>query len=187
MVIDINQKKIAFGDKYKIFINGEQKYFASTKLISFLPELYLFNNQNARARLTMSKKWSWFSPRYNITLWDNDTIEFNTVSFWKSHYQCQDGADLYEIYGHKGRRHSVYKNDVQVAWWDKEMVSWFEGDNYKIVADDDSNHELIISFCLVLDNQNSSNKNSNTVTIDLGNIGPQAKEFDYGWRPKRLH
>lgn len=186
MVIDINQKKIAFGDKYRIFINGEQTYFASSQLIGFMPKLHLFDNQNSRAKLTMGKKWSWFSPKYEVTLWDGGIIEFGTVSLWKSHYQCQDGADLYEIFGHKGRKHSVYKNDVQIAWWDKEMVSWFEGDNYKIVADDDSNHELIIGFCLMLDSQFSNNKNGNTVTIDFGNIGPQAKEFDYAWRPKQL-
>ena len=56
MVIDINQKKIAFGDKYRIFINGNQTYFASTELVSFMPKLHLFDSKNSRAKLTMRKQ-----------------------------------------------------------------------------------------------------------------------------------
>ncbi len=186
MVININQKKIAFEDKYRIYVNGKLSHSASTELISFLPRLYLFSNQSSRARLIMKKRWSWFNTKYRVTLWDGNDINFTTVSLWRSHYQCQEGVNLYDIYGHKGRKHSVYKNDVQVAWWDKEMVSWFEGDNYKLVADDDSDYELIVAFCLMLDNQNSSNDNGNTVIIDFGNIGPQAKEFNYEWKAKQL-
>ena len=186
MVIDINQKKIAFGDKYRIYINGEQKFSASSALISLLPSIYLFIDGKRSARLTIDKQWSWFKTKYRIGLWDGDSIYFTTASFWKLHYQCQDGADLYDIYGHKGRKYSVYKNDVQVAWWDKEMVSWFEGDNYRIVADDDCNYELVIGFCLIIDSQYSNDDDGNTVTVDFGNVGPQAKEFDHLWRPKQL-
>jgi uncharacterized protein YxjI len=184
MIIDINQKKIAFGDKYRIHINAEQAYFASTELISFMPRLHLFSHQSNRARLSMEKKWSWFNTRYEITLWDGNKIEFTTASLWKSHYQCRFGNDLYDIYGHRGRKYSVYKNNLQVAWWDKEMVSWFEGDNYRIIADEDSNYELIMGFCLMLDNRYSDNDNGTTVTIDFGSIGPEAKKFDEKWRPK---
>ncbi|MFT2010202.1 hypothetical protein ACMA1I_16120 [Pontibacter sp. 13R65] len=176
---------MAFGDKYRIFINGEQRYFASTELVSFLPKLYLFDNQHSRAKLIMRKKWSWFNTKYKITLWDRDIIEFTAAAFWSIHYQCQDGGDLYDVYGHKGRKHSVYRNGVQIAWWDKEMVSWFDGDNYRVIADDDSNYELVMAFCLMLDNKDSSSDNGSTVTVDFGNIGPQAKEFDYAWRPKQ--
>ena len=187
MVIDINQKKIAFGDKYRIYVNGEQKFSASTAIISLLPSIYLFDSGKTNARLTIDKHWAWFNTKYSIKLWDGGKIDFLSASFWKSHYKCQDGGDLYDIYGHRGRKYSVYRNDVQIAWWDKEMVSWFEGDNYKIIADDDCNYELVMGFCLIIDSQHSSSNNWNTVTIDFGNIGPQARVFDYAWRPKQLH
>lgn len=186
MIIDINQKKIAFGDKYKIFINGEEQYFASTELISLQPKIHLFGLKQPKARLTMTKKWNWFSVKYSIRLWDNSEIQFKTISFWKSHYQCCFVEDVYDIYGHRGLKHSIYKNNVQVAWWDKEMVSWFEGDNYKIVADEDSLDELIIGFCLMIDNSYSNKNGNNTLTIDLGKIGPQTKRFNTDWRPKQL-
>jgi hypothetical protein len=86
--------------------------------------------------------------------------------------------------GHIGRKYSVYKNELQVAWWDKEAVSWFDGDNYKILADIDCDLDLIISFCLIVDNFSSNENDGNTVTYDFGNIGFQAKKFDENWQPK---
>ncbi len=36
MEIDINQKKISIGDKYQIFIDGQQRYSASRQLLQLL-------------------------------------------------------------------------------------------------------------------------------------------------------
>ncbi len=85
MVIDINQKKISFGDKYRIFVDGERKYAAATELISFMPRLYLFDNNKSQARLTMQKRWSWFKTRYKLTLYDGGVLDFTTVSVWRMH------------------------------------------------------------------------------------------------------
>lgn len=78
----------------------------------------------------------------------------------------------------------MYKNDEQVAWWDKKRVTWFEGDNYKIVADNKGHYELLIAFCLIIDNYLSNDKGNNSMTIDFGHIGPQARKFDKTWQPK---
>jgi len=62
--------------------------------------------------------------------------------------------------------------------------SWFEGDNYKIVADESCDVELIVSFCIIIDNYYSNmNSDTKTLNFDLGNIGPEAKVFDQNWRP----
>lgn len=185
MEIDINQKKISIGDKYQIFIEGQQAYSASRQLLQLLPEINLFQtNSGGGARMTIKKRLSWFKAKYDITRWDNNVFQFRTKSIWKLHYQCQFGPDTYDIYGHRGRKYSVYKNDIQVAWWDKKAVSWFAGDNYKITADKDCDIDLIISFCLIVDNFSYNDKDGNTVTYDLGNIGFQAKKFDNSWHPK---
>lgn len=184
MEININQKKIAIGDKYIIFVDGQQVYKASRKLLRWLPEIVLFTNDSDKARIIINKQFSFFKAHYYITRHDNSRFEFNTVSYWKRHYQCQTGADSYDIYGHRGRKYSVYKNDKQVAWWDKNAVTWFAGDNYKIIADTKIDRELVISFCLVIDNFSSEGKNGNAVTFNVGNIGPQAKAFDKTWQPE---
>jgi len=184
MEIDINQKKISIGDKYQIFSEGRQTHSASRQLLQLLPEINLFENENGRARMTLNKRLSMFKAKYDITRWDNSLFQFRTISIWKLHYECQFGSDKYDIYGHRGRKYSIYKNDIQVGWWDKKAVSWFAGDNYKITADKDCDVDLIISFCLIIDNFASNDKDGNTVTYDLGNIGFQVKKFDKTWQPK---
>jgi uncharacterized protein YxjI len=184
MEIDINQKKISIGDKYQIFVDGQQTHSASTKLFRWLAEINLFENGSDRPKYVIKKKWTFFNTSFDLRRWDNNVLVFRTKSFWKRHYQCQVGQDLFEIFGHRDRKYSIYKNYKQIAWWDKRAVAWFNGDNYKIIADKDCDHELIISFCLIIDNTQSNDNGGNTLTIDVGNIGPQAKKFDPTWQPK---
>jgi uncharacterized protein YxjI len=181
--IDINQKKITIGDKYQVFTDGQHTHSAAAELLKFLSVINLFDNESSRPRLTINKLWSWVKPKYDIKLYDNNNLEFRSQSFWKLHYQCQNGVDIFDIYGHSGRKYSVYKNDKQIACWDKQAVSWFNGDNYTIIADSDADYELIIAFFLIIDNQYNNNDNSNTVTFDFGNIGGQVRKFNTDWKP----
>ncbi|SFP72454.1 Uncharacterized protein YxjI [Pseudarcicella hirudinis] len=174
------------GDKYQISVNGQKSYFASTKLFSWLPEINLFKNQENRAIYTINKQFAWFKTSYNLSRYDNNLFKFRTKSIWRLHYYCQVGQDLYDIYGHLGRKYSIYKNDIQIAWWDKEWISLLNGDNYSIIADNDCDVELLISFCLIIDNSTDHNNNTNTITFDLGNIGSPEKKFDNTWQPKAV-
>lgn len=182
MEININQNKVSIGDKYKIFIGERQAYIAAAKLFRWLAEIIL-KDMNERPKLTIKKKWFFVRPSYNI-IRGQDTYAFETISFWKNHFQCQVGADVYDIYGHKGRKYSIYKNDTQVAWWEKARVTWFAGDNYKMIADNDSDTELLIALALVVDNAKSNKQDRGAVTVNIGHIGPQAKKFDPSWQPK---
>ena len=184
MEIDINQKKISIGAKYQIFIDGQKTYRASAKLFRLLSEINLFELDCGRPKYIIKKKLTFFKVAFDLTTWNNNVFEFRTKKIWKKSYYCQGGRDFYEIFGHRGRKFSVYKNNTQNAYWDKEAVAWFNGDNYKIIADNDSDYELIILFCLIIDNFFSKNNNGNTVTIDFGNIGPQDRKFDPTWQPK---
>lgn len=170
MEIDINQKKISIGDKYRIFTEGQQTHTASVKLFRWLAEINLFEDGAARPKFRLNKNWSWFKTSFDLTRYDNNVFKFRTKNIWRRHYFCQVGNDLYEIYGHRGRKYSVYKNNVQIAWWNKSAVAWFNGDNYKIIADDDCDHELLSCFCLIADNTTSNENSGNAVTVDLGHI-----------------
>src|ERR1700761_7804053 len=110
MEIDINQQKISIGDKYKVFIDGQQTHTASRKLLSLLPVVYLYKLNNDQPRITINKLFSLFKAKYDITRWDNNVLEFRTKSFWKLQYECEVGQDTYMIYGHRGRKYSIYKN-----------------------------------------------------------------------------
>jgi len=182
MKIDINQKKITIGDKYNIFVDEQQRYLASTELFKLLSVINLFNDESDRAQMIIKKKFSLWGAKYELVRYDSKVFSFETISVWKTHYKCKVEGDVYDIYGHWGRKYSIFKNDIQIGWWNKEAVTWFEGDNYSIIANDDADRELIISFCLVIDNYASKNHDE-TVTIDFGNLGFLSRKFDSNWRP----
>jgi len=189
MEIDIKQKKISIADKYQIFVDGKQTYTASTKLFRLLSEIHLLEIGSNNPKYVIKKRWTLFKPAFDLR-WNNNVFEFRTKNFWKHHYYCKVGQDYYEIFGHRGRKYSIYKNNVQIAYWDKEAITLYKGDTYKIIADDDCNCELLISFCLIIDNKSSNNENNHndalfSTTIDFGNIGLQSKKFDPLWLPKK--
>ena len=185
MTIDINQHKIAIGDKYNIYFDKELAFKASTKLFRFFLSTIILTDLQGRQMVTIERKFNWLKAKYIISGIDNSNWTFKTKQLWKMHYDCQVGSDKYDLYGHKGRKVSIFKNDKQVAFFDKSAVSWFEGDNYKIIADDDCHPTLLTSFVLIWDNFFSNDREDSTVTYDLGNIGPQARTFDKNWIPKK--
>ncbi|QNR25153.1 LURP-one-related/scramblase family protein [Croceimicrobium hydrocarbonivorans] len=186
MTIDINQHQIAIGDRYNIYVDQEFSYKARVSLFRlFLAEIILSNTEGALVA-KIERKFNWLNAKYSITGLHPNVLTFRTRQIWKMHFACQLGPDRYEIYGHKGRRVSVFLNEQQVAYFDKAAVSWFNGDNYKIVANDDCDPGLLICFVLIWDNFFSSKSEGNTVTFDFGNIGLEARKFDENWIPKKI-
>lgn len=184
MRIDINQKKISIGDKYTVFVEGKPEYRASSEFFRLLSVINLFRKDSETPLLTIRKQWFFMKPRYHIEKQGRQVSEFRADSWWNLEYHCYFGADQYHVYGHRGRKFSVCKNHTQVAWWEKEFVSWFDGDNYTITANSDCNVELVIAFCLILDNHHNKHQGRNGVSFDPGNIGGVVKPFDAYWRPK---
>ncbi len=183
MEIDINQQKISIGDKYQVFIDGALRFRASRILFRWLATVKLFDQDSDIARLTIHRRLSFFKPKYDIILRDENVLPFYTISFWKLHYQCKAGNDTYDIYGHRGRKYSIFKNNRQTGWWDKKAVTWFAGDNYTITADNNANTALLIAFCLVIDNYRSDDHEGGALKYDFGNIGFSTRPFDSSWRP----
>lgn len=183
MEIVITQKQISVGDKYNIFTNGQPTYKASKQLLQLLAEIRLFESNGITPHVVINRRFTWLKPAYDITNKNRQVLTFRTRSFWKRHYQCQSSSDIYDIYRHKGLKYSIFKNNQQIAWWEKSTITWFEGDNYRIIANDDCDTELIISFCLIIDNI-SGHHDTQIITINIGNIGFQARKFDSEWQPK---
>ena len=182
MIIDINQAKIALADKYRISINDSPVYRAARKLFRILPEVDLFFQDENEPRLTIKKRLSFFKPTYDIFV-GSGVYRFTTRNFWKHVYLCTIANDQYAIYAHRGRKYSIFCNDRQVAWWDKEPVSIMAGDQYRITADDDADAAVLIAFCLIIDNYRSDEHDDKLVNYDVGNL-LQAKKFDPYWQPR---
>jgi hypothetical protein len=158
MQIDINQIKLAKGETYQVFLNGQQSHFVTEEVDNYSPVINLYDIDDGRLKIVIKKRLSLvFARFYDIVRWDNSIVEFRTKSIWRLHYQCQCGSDAYDIYEHNNQGHFVYRNNSQVAWWDKDawynkkISLWLSGRSYKMIAEDDCDIDLVISFCLIVD------------------------------------
>ncbi len=186
LLIEINQQPISIlsQSKYNILVNGMPYYFAKKSYFHFLTAFRLYDNQNRKQALAVKNHYYRWMNRYKIVRSDNTEIEWETVELIKRHHRCVVNNDTYDIYGHKERKFSIYKNNVQIAWWDKNMVSFFAGDQYKIIANSDCDKELITTFCLIIDQFKDDNKKGE-LNLDIGNlILPEARPFNPAWQPK---
>jgi len=76
------------------------------------------------------------------------------------------------LYEHKGLRYSIFDGDSQIAAFTKNRVVIGSGNEYDIQMNDDADLPLVISMVLTVNTaENDSDKA--TVTVDLGNIGPE--------------
>jgi uncharacterized protein YxjI len=183
MEIVIYQNSVSVKDKFQIFIDGNQRHHATYKLLSLLSEISLFEWDSELPKVIINKRFHLFNAIYDLSLSDGNVLNFKTISFLKDHFQCISNFDVYDIYANRGRKYSVYKNGNQIAWWTKDLITWLEGDSYKIIADNDCDYNLIISFCLIIDNYKSQRKRS-LLNINLPKLFFEAKKFDTNWTSK---
>jgi hypothetical protein len=52
----------------------------------------------------------------------------------------------------------------------EQKVTRFEADSYKIISGNNSDYDLIITFCLIIDNYSSNDKGNNAITIDFDSM-----------------
>lgn len=90
---------------------------------------------------------------------------------------------IYEVYRHRKRKISIYKNGLQIGACKKHTVTIFAGNHYKLILDRDTEVAPLISFLLILDNITSKNR-GNIITLDFKLIFKEFKKFDANWKPK---
>jgi hypothetical protein len=80
-------------------------------------------------------------------------------------------------------KYSIFHQDRQIAAFTKNRLVVGKGNQYEIRMDADASAILVL--CLVLTvNSAEYDDDDNTVTINLGNIGPEARPFDRSWEPR---
>ncbi|WP_417608633.1 hypothetical protein [Owenweeksia hongkongensis] len=129
-----------------------------------------------------------FLPKFKIFNSKNEIGSCKPINIWKYHFKLKLEGQSYEMVQHKKHKVSIFKEDQQVAWFDKQAVSWFNGVNYTLICDDDQDPSIMALILMIWDDLKSptGDSNDNTITLDFGNIGSEAKKFDKNWKPKNL-
>ena len=180
MEITIQQNAFSWCSEYEITAPAAT-YTAKKKFWSFGDKLQLLGPRE-RLLARVRSRWRVLTSRYDFELVDGATYHFRTESFWKSVFVCEGNAETFRLYQHKGLNFSIFQNEAQIAAFTKDRVSIGNGDTYSLKMNDDAN--LVVILCMVLTiDLSESEGNGSSVTIDFGNIGPEARPFDRNWTP----
>lgn len=171
------------GDEKEPFAKGFWKRSWKTRLHSKI--LGLDNCELSTIRLKYAP-WFWekgTKTEYEITLCEsNEIIIVKCLNSLRGHYSFEFNQNKYEFYFHQGHKKSLYRSDLQVAKYDKQVVSWWDNDSGLIVSNNDENEILLLSLFLMFD---MGEFNEVDLTVDLGQGLDGVKEYDPRWVPYR--
>lgn len=153
MKITIEKRNASIGYDFLVLENAVPILSAVSEKLFIFYKISMWNiSDNKRSITIKNKKLNFFfRPGYWV-YYKGEKFEFKTISYYKRHFQLELNDELYEIYGHhRSWKYSVFKNNEQVAWWDKQTQKHQGPDVFNLEMNDDFSIELITSFCLILD------------------------------------
>ena len=127
--------------------------------------------------------WRLNKTTYRIQIYkDGIDIEVRAVNAYKGHWTFQLKGDKFDFYFHYGLKKSLFKNDVQVAKYDKGTVHMWNDDSGFIVANNDENRLLLLAIFLTFD---MGENMDGDVNVNLGNLTGGVRELNNHWQPTR--
>lgn len=186
MNIEVRQQKLAIGDKYEIFIDGNLKYKVKSTLFKlFLSELQILDLSDNRVGV-INQGFNWFKLKYSVNFNHLLAFEINTKRMFAMEYEAKVSNDTYLISRHAGLKISVFKNGTQIASASKNHFTWFEGDIFTMESENHVDPFIMISFILCIDNfYYNDNNREGMFTLDIGNLGIFSKKNNSDWKPRR--
>ncbi len=171
------------GDDKEPFVKGYWKSSWRTKLHS---KIITLDNRDIATIKFKYAAWFWESETktvYEIVLDEmNEVVTINCLNSWRGHYSFGFRHHKYDFYFHQGHKRSLYKDNIQVAKYDKQTVSWWDNDTAFILSNNDENEILLLSLFLMFDMGESYEADLN---IDLGQALSGIKEYDSSWVPNK--
>jgi len=184
--IIINQKSVSLTDEYQIIVDNKFIFFAVSEPLKMSAKINIYNSENNKQILKIAKQNCGIRANYLIQdLQQNKIYSFEEVNNIKLILKCQIDDNLFQLYGHNGNKYSIFKNQNQIAFWEKNNFIFGEKDFYKIIANNDENPLILASFCICLDNAKNNFQNELSLfNFDIGFKGNMLRKFDTDWKPK---
>lgn len=183
MELKIKQKKLTFFvDQYEVFFKKDLIFTAKSVLFSFPKKVKVFNRNNVE-KITLIKALTWIHPKFDIIFSGGVHLSLEGKSWIYDYFILRVPEGTFEVHHQRGLKLAIFLNKEQVAEISKNTVSYFGGDQYRILANSDINKELLVGICLAWDLNDFDDNDS--INIDLGNIGPVKKEAESNWSPER--
>lgn len=185
MKIIINQKSVSLVDEYQVYTKGKLNFTAILEPLQTSARINIYDSNSKNIVLKIIKKN--FGVRANYLIEDlriNQVYSFEEINNIKLTLKCQIGEHLFQLYGHNGNKYSIFKNQNQIAYWEKNNLIIGEKDSYEIIANDSEDVLLLTAFCICVDNaKNNFHNELSILKFDIGFKGNMLKKFDNEWEP----
>ncbi|MFD2245873.1 hypothetical protein [Pontibacter ruber] len=187
MRIDIIQK----GSKYTFYRHDiEEPLFTGRYRSFFFKEEYteVFNQGGELVAVIKFGNSIWFpgfnrksKSTYIIDFIEQQTaVEVTIQNYTKGYWTFEYKGHKYDFYRHRGHERSLFKDERQVARYDKRSVNLFENDRAYVIANNDEDELLLLCLFLAYD---MGEYNDAEISVDLGHIAEGVKKIDHNWRP----
>lgn len=122
---------------------------------------------------------------HKIKYYDNKEsfklIDMRYHNILRPKHICIINNVTYEIIPHKGMKTSIFKNGRQIGFYEDKKVEFLGNQTIVLIVDNDIEKELICTFILAI--KCDFKNDYSTISIDVGNLGPEARVFDHTWKP----
>ncbi len=182
MFMQIVRERWSIRQKFDISIDGQPRMVAKRKFFTWFPKFTLYET-GGEPILRTKCLFHAVRPRFEIRLRDGRTMRLAAESH-NFHFVCRAGRDRYELFAHKGRRVSIFRNDRQIAYFERQKLTVLNKRVYDVYADDDANAEWLAAFILAWDSHHVDETGEAEIRVDLGFLGPEDRPFDESWTPR---
>lgn len=169
------------GDMFIFKKNNKQIYSGIYTIENFklIKKLCLDNEVISETELHYNFPFNFYHSIYlNVVL---DFFDLDCVSILKGKYEVTAYGSIYKIIMHKKRKTSIFKDQIQIGYFEENLFDYMGGHGIKIVLNKDINEVLICSIVMAL-KCNFQNDYS-SFSINFGNFGSEEIKFDSSWHP----
>lgn len=178
MNITIEEAPFSFGSYYTI--TTPAAIYSAKKPFSLRDNVYVYG-PGGKILVKIKGHTFSFPKKYDFEFADGRVCRFRAKKLWKPVYICEDGAECYRLYQHKGLKYSIFQDERQIAAFIKNRIQVGKGQQFELRMNSDADFLVVISMVLTM--ADSEDWDSSTVTINFGNIGPEARAYDKSWEP----
>ncbi|HEX4007326.1 MAG TPA: hypothetical protein VHX60_14215 [Acidobacteriaceae bacterium] len=182
MLVTIQEQKFSFAVKYDIE-TPHGPMFARKALMSVPAKIELSSGEDGPPIATLQGEFSLLRSRFEFLFADGRAYQFECEKRLKQVYVCDGGDEHYRLIEHHGMRWSVFLADRQIAAVTKSRMVVGDGNHFEIQMNSDADAAVIVSMVLAINTASGDDRNRESVTFDVGNIGPQEQAFDESWEP----
>jgi len=181
MQIKIIEKNKLLSSNYEIYVRGKLKYHISGK------GAFSILDNDERVQLVAKKKWNPIRIYPKMALSDLVTSKEWILDFKdEMEFSLNSGDCTINFYQQIGRKVGLFKDNIQVGFWDKGKLSKHGNDKYELELDNDLEGLPLIAVVIAYNRYLSTNNNDTLYYYDYGNLNIEPKQsISSNWTPKK--